>query len=361
MKDSKKISVWLWLLTIFLFLSASVLLLKQTRTRTPKDDYEQMYQAAVQADKAFAAIRKERLHRGHSISPVDDPCNTGLIGDSYTEITTTLGSLEAKRSSTNPNTAAMVVELLNQCNVKKGDLVAVNLSSSFPAMNIAVLCALDSIGADGIIINSVGASTYGANLPDFTYLDMEQLLLNEGIIKNHTTAFSLGGADDIGREMPEEIKNAIIHRLKDYGLTFLYEEDLNENIAARQAIYEAKGTPVCFINAGGNLLSFGGGTEMISAHNGLILPGQDKLPSDAAGLIPLYLEKNIPVIHLLNMKSLLPANGLPFDPQPLPKPGEGDVYTSWHYNRPLAALLLMGGLGMLILLSRYFPKKRMPL
>lgn len=361
MKNVKKTPVWLLLLTVFLFLGASVLLLRQTRTRTPKNDYEEMYNAAVQTDSAFAAIRRARLERGYPISAIDDPCGTGLIGDSYTDITTTLGSLEAKRSSTNPNVAAMIVDLLKQCGVKQGDRVAVNLSSSFPAMNIAVLCALDSIGADGIIINSVGASTYGANLPEFTYLDMEQVLLKQGIIRNHTQAFSLGGADDIGGEMPEETKNAIVERLEQDGLTFLYHEDLDENIAARQAIYEADGTPVCFINAGGNLLSFGGGTEMIGARNGLLLPGKDKLPSDASGLIPLYLGENIPVIHLLNMKSLLPANGLPFDPQPLPRPGEGDVYTTWRYNRPLAGVLLIIGLGMLVFVSNFLPRRRMPL
>lgn len=361
MRVLKKKTAQLWLLFLFLFLTASVLLLQLTRTRVQKDSYEQMYQAAVRAEMAFAAVREARQKLGYPISSVDDPCRTGLIGDSYTDITTTLGSLEAKRSTTNPNVAAMIVDLLLRCGVKKGDRVAVNLSSSFPAMNLAVLCALDTLEADGIIINSVGASTYGANLPNFTYLDMEQVLLSQGLIRNHTQAFSLGGADDIGREMPESTKAQITARLKANGLTFLYYEDLDENISARREIYESGGMPVCFINVGGNLLSFGGGTEMIGTQSGLLLSEKSRLSADAKGLIPFYLNNRVPVIHLLNMKTLLPANGLPFDPQPVPEPGEGDVYTDWSYHRPFAGILLLAGFSMLVLLSRYLPRRRMPL
>lgn len=361
MKTKKRTFSLCLLFGLFLFLAFSALILEQTKKQVPKESYACMLDAAKRTEAAFSAIREERLKRGYMISPIDDPCGTGLIGDSYTEITTTLGSLESKRSTTNPNVSAMIVDLLSQCNVHPGDRVAVNLSSSFPAMNIAVLCALDAVGADGVIINSVGASTYGANLPDFTYLDMEQALLDRQLITNHTQYFSLGGADDIGREMPEETKDAIISRLRSRGLTFLYYEDLEQNIVSRYSIYGSGDQPVCFINVGGNLLSFGGGTEMIGAHNGLLLPGKVKFSSDSHGLIPLYLKENIPVIHLLNMKTLLPANGLPFDPQPVPAPGSGDVYTEWRYNRPLAAVFFFCGLGLIFLIARYIPKRHMPI
>ena len=283
-------------------------------------------------DAAIKAIKAERLSRGHVLSLKDDPNQTGMVGASYTEITTTLGSLESKRSAANPNTAAMVYDMLMQCGVREGDTVAVNLSSSFPALNVAILCALDTCGAKGVIINSVGASTYGANLPDYTYLDMEQTLLAAGLIGNHTRWFSLGGADDIGKEMPAELKAEIVSRLESFGLSFLYYEDIDENIATRRRIYLSGDAPVCFINAGGNLLSFAGGEEMISAKNGLIFPDSPgrlssaRAPEDTAadgrtlGLIPLFERDGVPVIHLLNMKSLLPAWGLPFDPYPMPEP-----------------------------------------
>lgn len=345
---------------VFLFLLGALLLLERTRSLSPKEHYAAMLNASQRTAYAFSALKEEKLSRGYALSPVDDPNGTGMIGESYTEITTTLGSLESKRSTTNPNVSAMVVDMLIQCGVKKGDRVAVNLSSSFPALNISILCALDSVGADGVITNSVGASTYGGNLPDFTYLDMEHVLLEQGIIVNHSCSFSLGGADDIGKEMPDEIKDSIVNRLRGYGLDFLFYEDMEENLAIRQSIYQDGGSPVCFINAGGNLLSFAGGTEMISAHNGILFPENQNAKSQS-GLIPMFLEQNVPVIHLLNMKSLLPAYGLPFDPSPIPPVGDGGVYRYQKYQKPLAALLLAAALLLLFYGVRRHPKRKIPL
>lgn len=348
-------------LIVFCFLSCSLFLLESTKVLSPKEHYPEMLEAAQRAETAFHAVKEEKSARGYLISTIEDPNRTGLIGESYTEITTTLGSLESKRSTTNPNTAAMVADMLVQCGVKPGDTVAVNLSSSFPALNIAVLCALDALNAKGIIINSVGASTYGANLPDFTYLDMEQVLLKQGLISNHSLYFSLGGADDIGREMPEEVKSAVISRLKGYGLEFLFFENLDENVSVRHDLYEKNGYPVCFINAGGNLLSFGGGSEMISARSGIIRPYSGDFSKMEHGLIPMFLNEGIPVIHLLNMKSLLPEYGLPFDPSPVPAAGEGGVYVSWRYHYPLAWGLLAASLLLLHWAAIHHPRRKIPL
>ena len=360
-------------LIVLLFLLLSLIVLESTKTLTLKEDHEAMAEAARRTDAAFKAIKAERLSRGHVLSLKDAPNQTGMVGASYTEITTTLGSLESKRSAANPNTAAMVYDMLMQCGVREGDTVAVNLSSSFPALNVAILCALDTCGAKGVIINSVGASTYGANLPDYTYLDMEQTLLAAGLIENHPRWFSLGGADDIGKEMPAAIKEEIVSRLESFGLSFLYYEDIDENIAARRRIYLSGDAPVCFINAGGNLLSFAGGEEMISAKNGLIFPDSPgrlssaRAPEDTAadgrtlGLIPLFERDGVPVIHLLNMKSLLPAWGLPFDPYPMPEPGEGDIYYDWEYSLPLAAGCLILALALLSWAAASLPRKKRPL
>ena len=171
--------------------------------------------------------------------------------------------------------------------------------------------------------------------------------------------FHLGGQDDIGKEMPEETKKAIVSRLSGFGYKFLYYEDLDENIAVRQSIYEAGAEPACFINAGGNLMGFGGGTEMVSAVNGIILPG--KSPVKGHGLIPLFLNRGVPVIHLLNMKGLLPAYGLPFDPSPIPAAGEGGVYDTWQYHLPLAVGLLLTGLVLLIWAAKKYPHRKIPL
>lgn len=375
-------------LVLLVFLLLSLTALHETKTLVRKEDAGQMEEAARRTEAAFKAIREARLALGHAISPADDPNSTGMVGEAYTEITTTLGSLESKRSAANPNTGAMVYDMLVQCGVKPGDRVAVNFSGSFPALNTAVLCALDTLGARATVISSVGASTYGANLPDFTWQDMEHVLLSQGLIENHSAYFSMGGAGDVGKEMPEDTKKAIISRLTGYGLQFLSYEDLNENLSARLDIYTKEGTPACFINAGGNLLSFAGGEEMISAKNGILLPGRESLAGrgsaensgssgglsgvsqallsltgqeTAAGLVPSFLGDGVPVIHLLNMKSLLPAWDLPFDPAPMPEPGQGGVYSRYQYNKTLAVFCLAASLGLLIWAAAGLPRRRIPL
>jgi poly-gamma-glutamate system protein len=55
-----------------------------------------------------------------------------------TSLTTDAGNLEAKQTAINPNWAAVIVDLLQQANVKERDPVAVSFSGSFPALNIAV-------------------------------------------------------------------------------------------------------------------------------------------------------------------------------------------------------------------------------
>lgn len=343
----------------FVFLLLSFFLLESTKQLSDKPYYETMLTASAKTEAAFHAIKEEKLARGYSLSVLDDPNQTGMIGEAYTEITTTLGNLEAKRSTTNPNISAMIVDMLIQCGVKTGDRVAVNLSSSFPCANIAVICAMDAMGVEGTVINSVGASTYGANLPDFTYLDMEHFLYENGYINNHSEYFSLGGAGDQGKEMPEDLKETITGRLTGYGLTFLDYDDIDENTAARSALYKQSGEPACFINAGGNLLSFGGGSEMVSAKNGIILPKGSVKGNH--GLIPLFLRENVPVIHLLNMKILLPSYGLPIDPMPVPAVGAGGVYRHWQYNLPFAVLLLIANGIWLYYAARKYPHRHFPI
>ena len=64
-----------------------------------------------------------------------------MIGQRWSGMTTTLGVLEAKRTSTHPDFAAAIVSLLKQCGAKPGDRVAINLSGSFPALGLSALSA----------------------------------------------------------------------------------------------------------------------------------------------------------------------------------------------------------------------------
>ena len=98
-----------------------------------------MVRAGQIMEQAIQAIRERREQTGAGFDPGIDPNRTGLIGPEYTPLTTTIGELEAKRSTTNPNIAGFIVYLLCKAGVKPGDSVAIGSSGSFPALMVASL------------------------------------------------------------------------------------------------------------------------------------------------------------------------------------------------------------------------------
>ena len=71
---------------------------------------------------------------------------------------------------------SVLLDGTNLKDLKSGDEVGVFLSGSFPALNISVLCAIQEYGLKPCVMASIGASTYGANYPEFTILDMIEYL-----------------------------------------------------------------------------------------------------------------------------------------------------------------------------------------
>ena len=309
--------------------------------------YPEMIAAAQKMRRLQQAVRQEMLRRGIEIDTTVDRLDSGLIGVEWSGITTTLGQLESKRTSVNPDFAALLVRLLEEAGVQKGDTVAANCSSSFPALNLAFIAAADALDLHAIMVTSVGASTYGGNREDFTYLDM----YDQHLIRNRTRAYSLGGAGDIGKEFEPERIGRIKERLDRYGLIFLYEADFEKNLAQRYAFYtdaaqndvfhnaasqnpaahktvadnKAADSPnpiKAFINIGGNLLSVG-------EYNDSIATEKVRLPASSAittGLVGRFLQAGTPVFYLLNIKSIALYYQLPFDPVTLPEIGTAPIY-----------------------------------
>jgi len=113
-------------------------------TQTPE-----MVVAAHLMNDAISAVGDHRASMAASTatspaSPIDeglDPNRTGLIGPQYSPLFTTVGHLEAKRTTTNPAMAALLVHLLQEAGVEPGDRIAIGASGSFPALMIASLSA----------------------------------------------------------------------------------------------------------------------------------------------------------------------------------------------------------------------------
>lgn len=240
-----------------------------------------------------------------------------LIGEEYTPITTTLGPYDAKRLSLHPDFAAVVVEMLHQAGVKSGDHVAVNLSGSFPALNIAVMAAVRAMEAQPVIVSSVGASTWGANRPEYTWLDMEQDLVAAGMWPWKSAAASMGGGYDRGLGLtPEGLEN-IRAAIERSGVPALICDDLYSAIMKRMALYRqaAGGMPKVLINVGGNHIIFGKKGHAAPLRQGLTCGYRPSLAT-VDGLAREFVNNGRPVVHMINIARLAAHYGIRPDSPP---------------------------------------------
>jgi len=318
---------------------------------------QQMIEAARIMAQAESAIRNHRREEGIPIDPSIDPNLTGLIGPEISDLTTTIGHVAAKRTTTNPNFAALLVHLMNRSGVAPGDRVAIGVSGSFPALMIASLAAAEAMNVRAVAILSLGASGYGATNPEFHLLRISELLLREGILHTTPAAVSLGGGEDTGREYSAQLKESLISQIRRAGIPFIDEPDLQLNVAGRMAIYEDGQEPPgisAFINAGGSYASLGISELALRLRPGLI-GAVDLPPEQERGVLFEMAARGIPTIHLLFIEGLARQQNLPWDPSPLPEPGNWTppiapdqrglwfwVIAALHFTALLLIVLIIG-------------------
>ena len=173
--------------------------------------YDMKIKAANLMKESMVELKNVRMEAGVFIDDENDPNETGLVGSPFSLITTDEGDLDAKLTTLDPNFSAGMVELMLRMNLQKGDTVAILLTGSMPGANIAVLTAANAMGLIPMVITSVGASQWGANHADFTWLDMESILFNKGLINSRSVAASVGGRNDMGRLLSPAGREIIIY------------------------------------------------------------------------------------------------------------------------------------------------------
>lgn len=288
------------------------------------------------------------------LDPFLDPNRTGLIGPEISPLFTTLGHLEAKRTSTNPDVAGLVVHLLRRAGVRAGDTVAVGASGSFPAFLLATLAAVETLGAHPVTILSVGSSSYGATRPDLHLLDIHELLRSQGSINAEPAAVSLGGGDDVGGGFEPAFRASLLADIEDFGYPMILESALSRNVAERIRIYlgsdtlQGRGRVSAFVNVGGSHANLGVSPLVLEVPPGLI-PDPRSLelpPPEDRGVLFEMAARGVPLIHLLNVRGLALEYGLPWDPTPLPSPGSTELSQPSDEHRGtfwvLTALYLAG-------------------
>jgi poly-gamma-glutamate system protein len=313
----------------------------QTRQRF----YEEKIAAARKAREAMAVIKDERVRRGVVIDKEVDPAGTGMIGSALTAVTSNTGYLDAKRASANPNFAAVIVDMLKRAGVEKGDLVAVGMSGSFPALNIATFAAIQVLEVQAIPITGVSSSEWGANDPDLLWVDMERILVEKRVFNLRSVAASRGGIDDRGFGMSKEGRALLEAGIARNGLFLIDPKSLADSIEQRMQVYEerAAGRPIkAYVNVGGS-------TASVGTHVGKkqFVPGLNLDLPRGSGLVDSvmlrFASRDVPVLHVTEVKELAKKYGLSQEPDAIPRIGESSVYVRAEYNRWLAG----GGIAII--------------
>jgi poly-gamma-glutamate system protein len=320
-------------------------------------DRSDMMAASNTMISAMNVIQRVRIAMGLPIDVRLDPNSTGLIGVESSEITTTIGDPVSKRSSVNPDFAALTLRWFRELGLKEGDRIALSASGSFPGIFLAVLSACKTAGLQPVIMLSLGASEFGANIPGLSIVELLDILNREGVFEWKPHAISLGGDGDSGKSefltYDSRPRLEMIAGSTGYPvLSSAASIGIDKAVKERMGIYTKKGYPRLFVNIGGAEVAYGSRSASLKLPNGLIhtLPSSLRAlaPDRKNGLIFEFLELGIPVIHFLDIKNLALAKGIPIDPVPLPKPGESALYKT---EQPSRIPALIGIFVALLLLS----------
>jgi poly-gamma-glutamate system protein len=277
-----------------------------------------MLDAAGTMQEALSVVAGHCREAGIPLEPLADPNATCLVGPEMGELFTTLGQVEAKRTTLMPDMAGLLVHLLQEGGVGRGDTVAVGASGSFPGLLVATVAAVEALGGHPLTVLSLGASSFGATRGEFHLLHLHELLREAGVFSAPATAVSLGGSRDAGLQFDAQVRERLVREVEERGLPLMLEEDLAAAVARRMGLYSHR--VAAFVNIGGSDTNMGRSPGILSLPPGLVR--DVRLPTvEERGVLHAMAARGVPVIHLLHIRGLAMRYGLPWDPIPLPAPG----------------------------------------
>ncbi len=313
--------------------------------------YNDKVEAAELMKKSMNVLKEFRMENSVFVDIENDPNETGLIGSPFSLITTDEGDLDAKLTTLDPNFSAAMVDLMYQINLSNGDTVALLMTGSMPGANMAILTACEALGVHPVAITSIGASQWGANHIDFTWLDMESILYENKLIPARSIAASIGGRNDMGRLLSPAGRKLIMENIESHKLPLIHRNRLAENIQDRMDIFKSI-QPISQYNA---VINVGGGVASLGTSFNLKLlpPGVVNRadltnivrPGGIEGVMAKFVKANVPALHILNIRPLIRQFNMPFAPIPIPEIGSGSLYAEERYNLLVTTicLLIVGG------------------
>ena len=319
-----------------------------SRVEIISETYETKVQAAERMEKAMEMLKDVRLEKGVFVDGENDPNETGLVGSQFSLTTTDEGDLDAKLTTLDPNFSAAMVELLHQAKLQSGDTIAVMLTGSMPGANMAMLIACDAMNIHPVVITSIGASQWGANDPDMTWLDMEALLFENGFISARSIAASIGGRNDQGRLLSPKGRTLITDNIAEYKIPLIKGESLRDNIQQRMDHFGTHNYKAV-VNVGGGVASLGTSFNLKLLPPGVVYRNDIEAISRKGGIegtVVNFVKQNMPLIHVLNIQKLTENLGMPFAPIPIPEIGQGSLYAIQKYNLTVTFICLLVVAGM---------------
>jgi poly-gamma-glutamate system protein len=325
----------LTLIGLAIFSVFILILAEQTAQPERQSNFAKKLEAAQLSLLASHTIKNHADALGIKIDQQNDPYSTGIIGQENTLVTSDRGIITSKILSTNPNYAAVFVEMLIKAKVKKHSVIALGMTGSFPGWNISFLAACKVLELEPIIITSVGSSDWGANIPTLTWLDMENILRQKGILPFQSVAASIGGGGDNGRGLSPEGRELIQEAIKRNDVQLIQESTLEENIKKRMEIYQEHSKDkqiACYVNIGGGVASVGG------SHNSRLIPSGITMHLavknfPVRAVINQMAEQGLPVINLLEVDKIAVKYNLPIEIEDAPPVlGEGSLFFKDKYS-----------------------------
>lgn len=254
-----------------------------------------------------------REERGDSSGIDADPWKLGLIGLEWSPLTTTLGSLEAKRTACHPSWSVAILREFDAMGLKEGDSVAILSSSSFPGLLLNTLKAAEYRHLKVLLILSLGSSTWGANVPGAPWPVLAEQLRERGLLHTKADYYTLGGDDENGGGIAPEGVALMIDMAKGEGVPLLREGTLEGMISKKMEIVQ-KFSPRLVMSIGGSHANIGEDESILALPGGLHFPSADMVSGD--GVIGQALSAGYPVFHLLNIHDLSLRYGIPYNANP---------------------------------------------
>jgi len=330
------ISLMVLSIVLYIIASNSYVLIKT-------ENYEQKLAAAQLMKNSMDAIKDDLNARNYEIDAIDDPLETGLVGSRLSSITTDKGLLSEKQAALNPNLAAVFVEELAKLKLEPGDDVAVGITGSNPGLNLALYSAMQVMKVNPKIIVALSSASYGANREDLTWLDMEHIIKQRGLIDFGSSYASMGGREDLAIGLSDNGIAALRDAMIRNKVPMLTGTDLADNIQIRMAAYDqmltGEGRYKAFINIGSGLSNVG------SEPNANLIPEgiNRKLAEknyDKEGVMMLMAKRSMPVLNIRRVLRWVKKYDLPASFDTMPKVGQGKVFSSMIHNQWINVICL---------------------